>query len=418
MRIRALLPIVAAGALAAGCGAEAAPTPGGVVGAPVGRVQSAVPAGDAAALRAGNAEFAGRLLALLARTHATVALSPASISEALAMTFAGARGATATQLAHALDFRLPPARLAAAYNALEVSLAKVNGPAVTLHVANALYGQAGESFRRAFLGLLAREYGAGLRTVDFAHQPDAALAAINAWVSAQTAGKIPQLLDAGDIQPLTKLVLVNAVYLDAKWLEPFEPQNTSLAPFHAPSGTVQVRTMHQSASFPYLAAAGYQAVELPYRGGRLACDILLPGPGQLRSLLARLAALGPLQLLHGLRATELGLALPKLQLTTRFELAGALGRLGMPLAFEPGGADLSGIAGEPGDLYISAVVHEAYLRVDEEGTQAAAATGVGVTGTAVMAPPPVQVVVNRPFVFVLRDVKTGAVLFTGVVSRP
>jgi serpin B len=128
--------------------------------------------------------------------------------------------------------------------------------------------------------------------------------------------------------------------------------------------------------------------------------------------------LGPLQLLHGLRATELGLALPKLQLTTRFELAGALGRLGMPLAFEPGGADLSGIAGEPGDLYISAVVHEAYLRVDEEGTQAAAATGVGVTGTAVMAPPPVQVVVNRPFVFVLRDVKTGAVLFTGVVSRP
>lgn len=412
------MPIAIAGLLATGCGTQAVATQGGVVRAPAARVKPAVPAADAAELRAGNAQFAGRLLALEARTHPTVALSPASISDALAMTFAGARGATATQLADALDFRLPPARLAAAFNALEASLAKANGPTVTLRVANALYGQSGEHFRPAFLALLAREYGAGLRTVDFARQANAALAAINAWVSAQTDGKISHLLDPGDLQPMTKLVLVNAVYLDAKWLKPFQAQNTSRAPFYAPGATVQVRTMHQTAPFPYRAATGYQALELPYRGGRLAFDILLPNPGQLRPLLARLAAEGPLKLLQGLRTTDLGLALPKIQLTSRFELAGALAKLGMPLAFEPGGADLSGIAGAPGDLYISAVVHEAYLDVNEQGTQAAAATGVAVTGTAVMAPPPVQVVVNRPFVFVLRDVKSGAVLFTGVVSHP
>ncbi|MBV8221155.1 MAG: hypothetical protein JO325_22040, partial [Solirubrobacterales bacterium] len=155
-----------------------------------------------------------------------------------------------------------------------------------------------------------------------------------------------------------------------------------------------------------------------YRGGRLAFDILLPSPGGLPSLLSRLANEGPLSLLQGLRRQQIGLALPKFRLDTRFELAAALKVLGIRLAFEPGGADLSGIAEKPGDLYIKSVVHEAYLSVDEAGTEAAAATGVGVSRTAMPAPPPIEVVVDRPFAFVLRDVKTGAVLFTGVVSQP
>jgi serpin B len=362
--------------------------------------------------------FAGRILAEMARSKPNVALSPASISQALSMALAGARGTTASQMASALDFWLAPARLGAAFNAADRSLANVNGPDVTLGIANALYGQRGQHFRRAFLRVLARDYGAGLQTADFEHAADAARAQINAWISGQTGGKIPELLGPGDVDPLTKLMLVNAVYLKAKWLEPFTQASTFAAPFHAPGGTVNVPTMHQSGAFGYIQRSGYQALELPYRGGRLAFDVLLPSPGGLGPLLDRIAGEGPLALLKGLKPEQVQLALPKFRLDTRFELATALKALGMRLAFEHGLANLSGIAGNPGDLFIKKVVHEAYLNVDEAGTEAAAATGVGIGPTAVMAPPPLEFRVDHPFAFVLRDTRTGAVLFTGVVSRP
>ena len=358
------------------------------------------------------------MLALMAGTHPNLALSPASISEAVSMAFAGARGTTAAQVAGALHFGLPPARLAAAFNAADLSLADVSGPDVTLAVANALYAQRGQRFRQAFLRVLARDYGSGLRTADFEHADGAARAEINAWISEQTRGKIPQLLGPGDVDPLTRLMLVNAVYLNAKWLEPFTKAGTFAAPFHAPGATVNVPTMHQTGTFGYLQGAGYQALELPYRGGRLAFDVLLPSPGGIGALLERLAGKGPLALLGGLKREPVQVALPKFRLDTHFALATALQALGMRFAFEPGVANLSGIAGNPGDLYIRSVVHEAYLSVDEAGTEAAAATGVGVSGTAVMAPPPIDFVADRPFAFVLRDTKTGAVLFGGVVSRP
>jgi len=419
MRVRALVPIGML-VLAAGCGSAggAGSVTSQVVRADVPRSTVAVSPADAAALRDGNAVFAGRLLADLARGRPNVALSPASISEALSMAFAGARGSTGSEMASALEFRLAPEPLGEAFNALDRSLEDVNGQDVTLDVANALYGQVGQRFRQAFLRVLARDYGAGLRTADFEHAAAAARAEINAWVSEQTKGKIPELLGQGDVDPSTRLMLVNAVYLKAKWLAPFSKQSTFPAVFHAPDGDIKVPTMHQIGTFGYEQGEGYQAVELPYRGGRLAFDILLPTSGGLQSLLSRLAGGGPLSLLDGLRRQPVGLALPKFRLDTRFELAAALRRLGMRLAFEPGSADLSGIAGRPGDLYIGSVVHEAYLSVDEAGTEAAAATGVGIRATAMPAPPPVEVVVDRPFAFVLRDLDTGAVLFTGVVSRP
>jgi len=354
----------------------------------------------------------------VARAEPNVALSPSSISEALSMAFAGARGTTASEMASALDFRLAPGRLGAAWGAADRSLADVNGPDATLDVANALYGQAGQRFRQAFLRVLARDYGAGLRTADFERAAEAARAEINAWVSAQSAGKIPELLGPGGVDPSTRLMLVNAVYLKARWLVPFTKQSTFPEVFHAPGGTVKVPTMHRTGTFGYRQGAGYQALELPYRGGRLAFDILLPSPGGLRSLLSRLAGDGPLSLLAELRQQQVQLALPKFRVDTRFELSAALEALGMRLAFEPGDADLSGIAGKPGELYIKSVVHEAYLSVDEAGTEAAAATGVGISAAALPAQPPIAFIVDRPFAFVLRDVKTGAVLFTGVVSRP
>ena len=249
------------------------------------RATASVSRADAAALRDGNALFAGRLLAS-SRAGPNLALSPASISQALSMAFAGARGATASQIAAALDFTLPPARLGAAFNAADRSLAGVNGPDATLNVANALYGQAGQRFRQAFLAVLARDYGAGLRTADFEHAADGARAEINAWVSAQTRGKIPQLLGPGDVDQSTRLVLVNAVYLKAKWLAAVRPRSDTFpAVFHAPGGTVKVPTMHQTGTFGYGQGRGYQALELRYRGGRLAFDILLPSPGGLQPML-------------------------------------------------------------------------------------------------------------------------------------
>lgn len=414
MRLRALAPIGMVAVLA-GCASTGEVT---LVRSDVPRAEPAVSRADATALRDGNVVFAGRLLAEVARGRQNVALSPASISEALAMAFAGARGTTASEMATALDFSLPAGRLGSAFNEVGRSLANVNMPDATLRIANALYGQTGERFRRAFLSALARDYGAGLRTADFERAPDAARTQINAWVAEQTARKIPQLLAAGDVDPSTRLMLVNAVYLKARWLSPFTKQSTIAAVFHAPGGPFEVPTMHQIGTFGYVQGAGYQALELPYRGGRLAFDILLPSPGGLQPLLARLAGDGSLSLLAGLTRQQVGLALPKFRLDTRFQLATALRALGMRLAFEPGGADLSGIAGQPGDLYIKSVVHEASLSVDEAGTEAAAATGVGISATAMPAPPRINFVVDRPFAFVLRDLKTGAVLFTGVVSHP
>ena len=406
--------------LAAGCG-SAEPTAAvtsQLVRAGVPRATVSVSPSNAAALRDGNALFAGRILGVVARGRENVALSPASISQALAMVIPGARGATSSEMASALDFRLPPDRLGRAFNSLDRSLEALNGPDATLDIANALYGQIGQRFHEEFLRALARDYGAGLRTVDFERAAEAARAQINAWVSGKTNGKLPELLGPGDVDASTRLMVVNAVYLKAKWVSPFTKQSTFPAVFHAPEGAAKVPTMHQTGAFGYRKGAGYQALELPYRGGRLAFDILLPSPGGLPSLLSRLAGEGPLSLLHGLRRQQVGLALPKFRFDTRFELASALKGLGMRRAFEPGNADLSGIAGKPGDLYIKSVVHEAYLSVDEAGTEAAAATGVGISLTAMPAPPPIEVMVDRPFAFVLRDVKTGAVLFIGVVSRP
>ncbi len=420
MRLRGLVPIgllLLAALPAAGCG-SGGPVTSQLVRANVPRASTSVPPADAAALRDGNAQFAGRLLATVAQGHANLALSPSSISEALSMAFAGARGTTASEMASALDFNLPAARLAAAFNAADRSLTAVDGPDVTLNVANALYGQVGDRFRPAFLRVLARYYGAGLRTADFERAGEAARAEINAWVAGQTAGKIPELLGPGEVDASTRLMLVNAVYLKAKWVSPFTDQSTFPAVFHAPDGAVEAPTMHQTGTFGYVQGAGYQALELPYRGGRLAFDVLLPSPGGLPSLLSRLAGDGSLSLLDGLQRQQVRLALPKFRVDTRFELSAALEALGMRLAFEPGDADLSGIADKPGELYIKSVVHEAYLSVDEAGTEAAAATGVGISAAALPAQPAVAFIVDRPFAFALRDVKTGAVLFTGVVSHP
>jgi serpin B len=402
----------------AGCGAVNHSPAGGETRAADPRAPVTVGAADAAALRAGNSLFAGRLLEEVTGQEGTVALSPFSISEALAMTLAGARGKTAAEIQRALDFRLPSARLHSAFNAEDQALATVNRPGIVLDIADALYGQRGEAFRSAFLAVLARDYGAGLRLVDFEHAAEQARAAINAWVSERTKGRIGQLLPRGVLEALTRLVLVNAVYLNAKWRTPFDKDETSPAPFHTPQGLIKVPTMHQSGKFAYLRAPDYQALELPYRGGRLAFDVLLPDPGHFGALKHRLATSGPIALLEGMSPHQVDVGLPKLLLHTSLGLSDALKAMGMPLAFRPGAADLSGIAERPGDLYISQVIHQAYIRVDEAGTEAAAATAVVVSAGSAQLPPAITLNIDRPFMFVIRDTKTDALLFLGAVERP
>lgn len=414
IRLGLLLAVVCLAAT--GCGSSATAT-GGEVRASVPRATGAVAPADAAALAQGNATFAGRILAQLSAAQPTLALSPFSISDALAMTYAGARGQTASEMTGALNIGLPPALLFPAWGGLAGSLAHVNQPGATLAVANALYGQQGMAFQTAFLTLLARYYGAGVRTVDFEHAAAQAVSEINAWVSQQTNAKIPSLLSPADVDDTTRLVLVNAVYLNAKWAVPFTKENTAPAPFHAPGGTANVATMNQIGQFGYRRHSGYSVLELPYQGGRLAFDILLPDPGRLRALLHGLAGGGLPAAVSGLQDRRVQVALPKLTLRTRFELAATLSALGMPIAFS-NRADLSGIAGPPGELRISNVIHEAYMRVDEAGTEAAAATAVGIATAAAPGPAPIQFRVDRPFVFVLRDTSTGAILFTGTVSQP
>ncbi len=416
LRCLALLALIAP-ALAA-CGTQHTPTPqSGEARAPEPRTAATVTAADAASLAQGNAQFGGRLLGLLAHDEPSAVISPFSISDTLAMTYAGARGRTASEMANALDFRLPADRLHGAFNALEQALAAIHGGSTKLRIAGELFGQHGARFREAFLSILARDYGTGIRTVDFAGSPEASRAAINAWVSQATAGKIPQLLGPGDINSLTRLVLTDAVYLNARWDSPFRSDDTTPAPFYAPTGTAQVPTMHQTASFGYASHLGYQVLELPYRDRRLAFDVLLPDRGGLGSLLRRIGRAGPLPLLRGLAPQRVKLALPKMLLRAHFELADVLSKLGMRLAFSSG-ADFSGIAGRPGELSLQHVVHEAYVRVDEAGTEAAAATGAVVGVTALPPVPAIQFDVNRPFVFVLRDRQTQAILFLGDVSHP
>jgi serpin B len=373
-----------------------------------------------AALTAGDARFAGRLLRLLARGGGNVVVSPFSLTEALAMLYAGARGSTRAQIARALDFRLAPAPLASALHAAGRELASASTPGETLRIAAALFAQRGLPVRRSFLAALARYYAAGVWLLDFQRSPQAAAAAINRWASRRTDGLIPNLLGAQDLDPQTRLVLTDAVYLHARWLEPFRPAATAPAPFQSPGGSVRVAMMHESAQLAYRRGAGYRALELPYRGGRLALDVLLPARGRAGSLLARLATRGPGPLLAGMRRRLVALSLPRISLRYRADLAPALAALGMPLAFDPLGADLSGIAGRPHQLYLKAVAHEAYLRLDEAGTTAAAASAavVNLSSLAVSSPQALPFDVDRPFVLVLRDLDTGAILFAAAVNRP
>lgn len=413
-RLLALLACVAV----AGCGSSVGSIT--LARAEVARA-SVAPADATSAAGAVNA-FGFDLLRAMKPGGDTV-VSPASIALALAMARAGAAGTTASQMDEVLHDAASDAH-PTWLNALEAALASRTGTfkdangkdqPVTLRIANTTFGQRDMALRPAFLQALGQRFGAGVRLVDFKAATEAARQAINGWVSDQTEQRIKELLAPGLLDPLTRLVLVNAIYLKAAWLNPFGADLTKPAPFTHPDGTAtDVPTMHLVAELPYAEGAGWRAVELPYVGNALAMTVIVPD--DFAAFTAKLDAETFDQIVAQLTEREVTLAFPKFGSETKVDLATLLAAMGMPDAFDAGRADFSGITADE-QLYISAVVHQANIDVDEKGTEAAAATAVVMRASAAPGAP-VILNVDHPFVFALRDVTTGAIVFLGQVTTP
>jgi serpin B len=333
------------------------------------------------------------------------------------MTYAGAHGDTAEEMAKALHFTLAPDDLHRAEAAL---LTGLNGAGKSrgyqLNIANALWGQQGYGFKDDFLRLTKTNYGAGLRQVDFIRDTEGARQTINAWVEKETRDKIKDLLPKGVLDDLTRLVLTNAIYFKGDWASQFKKDLTRDGEFQTGLDKVKAPLMHQTARFKYLDADGLQALELPYAGKELSMVVLLPKKADgLAELEKTLSADKVAGWLGKLREQEVVVTLPKFKTTCDYSLSGPLAALGMKKAFQPT-ADFSGMNGRKDDLYITAIVHKAFVDVNEEGTEAAGATGVvvGVRSVPVRA----EFRADHPFVFLIRDTRNDSVLFLGRIVNP
>jgi serpin B len=290
-----------------------------------------------------------------------------------------------------------------------------------LSVANALWGQKGLEFLPDYLRLVKDSYGAGLSQVDFLKDAAAARVIINAWVERETRDKIKNLIAEGVLDSSTRLVLTNAIYFKGKWAKPFETSRTLEEPFHLAGGREAKASMMRSREqYGYKETADYQAVKLPYAGDELSMVVILPK--KVDGLAAVEKGVTPTLLgkeLQRFGREDVDLTLPRFKMAREFELSKVLGAMGMPDAFSAAAADFSGINGKK-DLFISAVVHKAFVDVNEEGTEAAAATAVvGVTSAAIpVTKPPVVFKADHPFLFVIRHEKSGAILFLGRVADP
>jgi serpin B len=351
--------------------------------------------------------------------------SPYSISLALAMTYAGARGDTAQQMASTLHYTLPQEQLHPALNSLDIALSQRGQGAkgkdekgFRLNIVNAIWGQKDYTFLQEFLDTLAENYGAGIREIDFINAPGPSRIIINRWVSDQTEGRIKDLIPQGAIDAMTRLVLTNAIYFNAAWQYAFLKNATFDDVFYLLNGgEVTVPMMHQTESFRYAEGNDYQAVELPYDGRELSMVILLPQTGQFKSFEGGLNSNKVDGIIGNLANKKIALTMPKYEFSSDFSLKKTLGAMGMPVAFT-GNADLSGMDGKH-DLFISDVIHKAFVSVDESGTEAAAATAVIIAATSAPAQEKIiNVTIDRPFIFLIRDIQTGAILFLGQVMNP
>ena len=385
---------------------------------------TSLPANELAELVDGNNAFAFDLYRQVSNGEENLFFSPYSISVALAMTYGGARGETAREMARAMQFYLPADNLHSAFNYLDRQLASRGEGAegkddqgFRLNVVNAIWGQRDYAFLPDYLDVLARNYGAGLRVLDFQGSPEPSRVTINQWVEEQTESRIVDLIPKGAIDSMTRLVLTNAVYFNAAWQSQFQEGATAPGTFHLVDGKeVTVPMMHQTASFGYWRGDNFEVVELPYDGNELSMVILLPESGQFEAFQSAVDGEALRGAVDNLEWTRMALTMPGFKIETSFGLNDALAEMGMVAAFEPGVADFSGMGGSR-DLFITDVVHKAFVDVDESGTEAAAATAV-IVGTTSVPAEPIEVTIDRPFMFLIRDMETGTVLFLGRVLDP
>jgi serpin B len=379
-----------------------------------------------AELAEGNSAFAIDLYHQLASGNDNLFYSPYSISSALAMTYAGAEGNTAQEMADVFHFLNDEDQLHSGFNALaqyleglaEIEIPEDRGDPFQLNIANSIWGQQDFHFEEDFLDTLALNYGAGLRLLDFIKAPEDSRQIINEWVSDETKEKIQDLIPEGAITSDIRLVLSNAIYFKAGWMEPFEESLTEDAPFYNLDGEeviVPMMSLGSDASFPYYQGDGFQVVALPYLGGQMSMLVLMPDEGSFKEFEAGLTSERLDQIISDMTYESVILKFPKFEFESEISLAKTLAAMGMPEAFS-GAADFSGMTGDK-DLFISDVFHKAYIGVDEEGTEAAAATAVLMKLTS--APmDPVQLTVDRPFVFAIREHQTNSILFMGRVVSP
>lgn len=378
------------------------------------------PAADVATLVDGNTAFAASMYQQLRSEPGNLFYSPHSISSALGMTWAGARGQTEKDMAAALHFNLPQSQFHPAVNALDLALASrgkgaqgADGGGFRLNIANALWGQVNYHFEPVFLDVLGLNYGAGMNIVDFEGQTQQAVDLINGWVAKKTENRIKDILSPMSVDSSTRLVLTNAVYFNAAWQVPFDVANTSAGPFTTDAGaTVQVPMMHGSVETQYAQGADYAAVELPYDGGELSMVIVLPN--DLATFESSLDGAKIDSIVGSMSGYMVDISMPTFEFESKFGLVDPLTKMGMGIAFSDA-ADFSGINGQ-GGLVISDVIHQSFVKVNEAGTEAAAATAVIIGETSV--PQPAKIELDKPFVFFIRDWQTKAILFVGRVANP
>lgn len=370
----------------------------------------------------GNVAFSVDLYQALRQREGNLFFSPHSISIALAMTYAGAREETAEQMAETLHFTLPQEALHAAFNALDLALTSdkdVSEDEFILNIANSLWAEEDYTFREEFLDLLARNYDAGLRLVSFKTAAEAARRAINEWVSEQTEGKIEDLIPEGGVNDMTRLVLANAIYFNAKWVHTFPKENTEKGIFNLLDGEqidVDMMSWDDPTSVPYATGEGYQAIELPYRGDSASMVLIVPDAGTFETFEEGFTGEQLGSIIDTMEIKSVALTMPKFSYDAEVSLADTLAEMGMTNAVDPNQANFSGMDGTR-QLYISDVFHKAFVAVDEEGTEAAAATAV-VVGMTAMPMEEMELTVDRPFIYLIRDTRTGEVLFLGRVLNP
>ncbi|MDJ0755300.1 MAG: serpin family protein [Ardenticatenaceae bacterium] len=367
-----------------------------------------------------NTTFALELYDQLREKKGNLFFSPYSVSTAMAMTYAGARGNTAAQMAQVLHFPADHHQLHPALMSLQAKLNDLQKTgALQLRVANALWPKTGYPFLKEYIYLIERYYGVTITPLDYADDPEAARQVINKWAEEKTENKIQNLIPTGAIDRLTRLILTNAIYFKGSWANQFDPDWTTDAPFSiTPEKKIMVPMMNRKQMCGYAENDRELLLELPYVDDSLSMIVLLPREiDGLARLEESLVKDGLTERLTGLRREEVQVFLPRFKVTSSFRLSGTMPSMGMIDAFDENLADFSGIDGVKHWLYITAMVHKAFINVNEEGSEAAAATGV-ILGVR-SAPPPVPVFrADHPFLFLIRENSTGSILFLGRVVNP